>query len=391
MRSSRHDALAEPIEAQPRRPRRFVGGSLSIRGNCSIADIENRMGSIRSAGQARRRDMGRGALAGLGKSRALFGDGAVFFIGIHQPANGRCTSILHATSQWSPTTPADGRGPLLFVTQPALAGEGAVVRHVFVTDPFLPPGACFMRKEGRNVARDRDHGDCRRFRDNLVPHRRRIQHRVRSCHSRSRSCLQTTGVPHPSSTVSSWWAWRRLRSAIVSVRILWSSVSPPSPSALHAVGHGPSWGLPSSTSSACGAAQRDLDRRRYGNLADRTLCHSLRRWARCLLAWALVGASARPLPGPWPAPSGLAAALFVATPWVAAQSLITYVGRAKFEETLESSQDFWWNIQFDLAVARLLAAFVWALRSQRTSKRSNSIAGPAWGRSCSRYRRCWRC
>ena len=75
--------------------------------------------------------------------------------------------------------------------------------------------------------------------------------------------------------------------------------------------------------------------------------------------WALVGTSARPFLAR--GLHGLAAALFVASASVAAQSLITYVGPVRFEETLQSSQDFWWNIQFDLAAGTVLAAFVWAL------------------------------
>ena len=75
--------------------------------------------------------------------------------------------------------------------------------------------------------------------------------------------------------------------------------------------------------------------------------------------WALTRASARPLLA-----NGLymlAAALFVASASVAGQSLITYVGPVRLEETLQSSQEFWWNTQFDLAVGTVLAAFVWAL------------------------------
>lgn len=75
--------------------------------------------------------------------------------------------------------------------------------------------------------------------------------------------------------------------------------------------------------------------------------------------WALISASARPFLA-----SGLymlAAALFVASTSVAGHSIITYVGPVRLEETLQSSQEFWWNIQFDLAAGTILAAFVWAL------------------------------
>jgi hypothetical protein len=75
--------------------------------------------------------------------------------------------------------------------------------------------------------------------------------------------------------------------------------------------------------------------------------------------WALVSASARPFVAG--GLYALSAALFVASASIAGHSLITYVGPERFEETLQSSQEFWWNIQFDLAVGTVVAALVWAL------------------------------
>ena len=85
-----------------------------------------------------------------------------------------------------------------------------------------------------------------------------------------------------------------------------------------------------------------------------------------LLGALMVGAVARTVVARAPpfAISGfylLAAALFVAGAVVAVHSLVTFVEVEKFESLLALSQGSWTNIQFDLALGTFLAVLIWAL------------------------------